>query len=593
VIPDDKIIEIRERTNIVEIIGDYVSLKRAGGNLKGVCPFHADSDPSFNVNPDRQFFHCFGCGVSGDVFTFVQKVEGIDFQESARRLADRVGVDIPERKISSVERNQQDEARRIKERRLYILETAATFWEQVLWSKTGRPGRELLAQRGVSDETARSFRLGFAPDSWQTLADYLNGKRIAASEAVECGLLKPRSSGAGHYDLFRNRLMFPIQEATGRPIAFSGRALPGNDSDAKYINSPETQEYSKGKVLFGLFQARVSLSKTREAILVEGNFDVVAMHGAGFHNTLAPMGTAFTEEQATLLRRRVDRVTVMFDGDRAGMKAASRSFPVLAKAGIAAYMAPLPSGQDPDSILREGGRDRMERILGRAQGLLDEIIRMAADASDGSVQDVARRVSSLMPYISAIRDSMERDLYRQKIASVFGVEPTMVFRHLRDAGRSTALHSTQSPEKMSLPGFPDERELLGLLLDLPTLAREIEQSGALALIRTPVLANIAKKMVHYSQHHSASIAELMDGDDQNTASVWLARRGLKKLYLQEDIGREALQEIKDAMRRREMQMQIEELDREIHDAHRKGDDAGILSLERKKTEIRREMLSPL
>jgi DNA primase len=586
-IPDEKIAEIRERANLVEIVGEYVSLKKAGTNFKGVCPFHADSDPSFNVNPSRHFFHCFGCSASGDVFSFVQRIEGIEFMEAARRLAGKYGISLPEKKMTPEARTRQDREREEKSRRLFVLETAAGYFERKLWESGGTIAREILSQRGISDDTARSFRIGFAPDGWQMLLDYLHHAGISAREAEGVGLVLPRKNGDGYYDRFRNRLVFTITDSQGHPIAFSARALPGDDTGAKYINSPETREYTKGKVLFGLHQARVALSKERHAILVEGNFDVVAMHESGFLNVLAPLGTAFTEEQATALRRRVDKVTIMFDGDRAGMAAAVRAFPVLARVGLAGYMAPLPIGQDPDSLLREKGRGVMEGILGRATGLLDEIIKMTAAASDGSAQDVSRRVTKLRPLINSVRDAMERDLYRQKVAAAFSVEPRIVFRYLRDEKVSVAPPSSE--KSMADPGHSDERELIGLLLDLPELCDEAVHAGALSLIRTPRLRELAEQLVYNSHHHSSGASALMQNAEHDAVANWLAKRGLIRLYETADAGKEALYEIKAMMEKRSMETQIAEVKKQIQLAHASGDDMMVLSLQRRRTELEREM----
>ncbi|MBN2673627.1 MAG: DNA primase [Deltaproteobacteria bacterium] len=590
-IPDEKIAEIRERADIVEIVSEYVTLKRAGTNFKGVCPFHADSDPSFNVNPSRHFFHCFGCSASGDVFNFVQRIEGIEFMDAARLLAGKYGVQLPEKPMTPEAKSKQDRAREEKERRRFILETATAFFESKLWSSEGRTAQTVLKERGISEETAKTFRLGYAPDGWQGLLDFLAKSRVSAREVEAVGLALPRKNGSGYYDRFRNRLVFTITDSHGHPIAFSARALPGEDTGAKYINSPETREYTKGKVLFGLHQARVSLSKLREAVLVEGNFDVVAMHEAGFHNVLAPLGTAFTDEQAALLRRRVDRVTIMFDGDRAGMAAAARAFPVLAKVGLAGYMAPLPAGEDPDSLIRDKGPQKMKDVLSRATGLLDQIIRMTADASDGSTQDVARRVTKLRPLINSVKDGMERDMYRQKVAAAFSVSPAIVFRYLRDeAGKRDGLSPAQRT-KLTLAGYVDERELIGLLLDVPVLCDEAVTIGAVALIRTPQLKELAEQLVFNSHHHTSAASALVADSDHDAVANWFARRGMERLFENEETGKEALYEIKANMEKRSILngSEIEEIKKQIQLAHSSGDDMMVLSLQRRKTELERMM----
>ncbi|MBW2279050.1 MAG: DNA primase [Deltaproteobacteria bacterium] len=455
-IPEAKIAEIRERADIAEVVGDYVTLKRAGVNLKGVCPFHADTDPSFNVNPDRQFFHCFGCGASGDVFSFLQRVEGLQFTETIERLAKRFGIELPQRPMDPAARSAEERARQAGRRRREILETAASFFEAQLLAPAARGARELLGERGIDEETAREFRLGYAPDSWQGLLDHLGTKRIAPRELEQVGLALPRKSGSGYYDRFRNRLVFTVTDPSGHPIAFSARALgDGEEAGAKYINSPETPEFTKGKVLYGLHQARVHLSKTREAVLVEGNFDVVSLARAGVGNVVAPLGTALTEDQTAILRRRVEQVTVMFDGDSAGRTAAARAFPVLARAGLAAYVAPLPQGEDPDSLVRRGGREAVEHLLDAKRGLLDEIIDSSAATCDGTAQNAARRIEKLGKFVGVVRSPMERDIYRQRVADAFGVEPRTVFRYMRGGPREEREPSVAAGNSGSKKGLVD------------------------------------------------------------------------------------------------------------------------------------------
>jgi len=589
VIPDAKIAEIRERADIAEVIGDYVTLKRAGANLKGVCPFHADSDPSFNVNPARQFYHCFGCGASGDVFKFLQQVEGLQFMEAVERLAGKFGVELPARPMSPEAKTAEDRARAEVKRRLYIVEEAAAFFEEQC--KTANGASAMLTARGINEEIRSEYRMGFAPDSWDALLKHLQSKRISAREAEQVGLVVPRKNSDGYYDRFRNRLVFVITNPAGHPIAFSARVMDGDDaSQAKYINSPETREYTKGKTLFGLHQARVSLSKSREAILVEGNFDVLAMAQAGFKNVVAPLGTALTKEQAAILRRRVSRVSVMFDGDLAGRKAAARAFPILAGAGLAAYVVMLPEGEDPDSLVRRKGRASIQSLLDGAKGLLDEIIRASAAASDKTAQDVARRIGKLALFLNAVTDSMERSVYRQRIAEAFGVDPQIVFRHLRYAGSLGKVEHGQvaSTSEVSDYGTAEERELLCLMLDLPELTGEVSQSGAITMMRTKNLREIADKLVMGYNEQRAPIAQILSELEGEKALEWLARRSMNKLYKDESKGRDALREITVSMRQRSLDEQIKVISDKIKEAHASVDDVKTFELMRQRTELEKE-----
>ena len=591
-VPDAKIAEIRERADIVEVIGEYVALKRAGVNYKGVCPFHADSDPSFNVNPARQFFHCFGCSVSGDVFGFLQRVDGLDFMEAVERLAARYGVELPKPQVTAAARSAEERAREAVRHRRFILEEAAAFFEAHLKTEAAAAARKMLADRAMDEGTAARYRLGYAPDAWDGLLEHLREKRISPREVEEVGLAIPRKTGSGFYDRFRNRLVFTVTDPSGHPIAFSARSLGEGDADgAKYINSPETAEYHKGGVLFGLHEARVAMSKAREAILVEGNFDVLSLARAGVENVVAPLGTALTEEHAAILRRRVERVVVLFDGDRAGRAAAARAFPILARAGLAAYYAPLPDGEDPDSLVRRSGADAIREILAKPRGLLDEIIRASAEAADGTVQDAARRIGKLRDFVDAVREPMERDLYRQRIAESFSVDPGFVCRYLRSQGGEPAapIDGAPRPKPGDEPGNPEDRDLVGLLLDLPELCEEARAVGAVGMISDPKLHQIAEELALKQKRKESLVAEMMAGASENAAVAWLARRGMQTLFADEENGKRALHEIFLKMKKRRVTAQIQELKTEIRRAHASGDDQKVLVIQRQKTELEKEI----
>ncbi|MFO8073536.1 MAG: DNA primase [Polyangia bacterium] len=588
-IPDAKIAEIRERADIVEVIGEHVALKRAGSNMKGVCPFHADTDPSFNVSPDRQFFYCFGCGASGDVFTFLQRLEGLEFLEAAERLAERYGVELPRERGTPASRSARDRKREHLRRRHGILELAAGFFEEKLAAPEGAPARELLKGRGVEMETAARFRLGYAPDSWQALLDHLGRNRVSAREAERVGLALPRKSGSGYYDRFRNRLVFTITDPAGHPIAFSARAIEDDEkAGAKYVNSPETDDYKKGDVLYGLHQARIALSKTRQAILVEGNFDVVSLSRLGFENVVAPLGTALTERQAAVLRRRADEIVIVFDGDAAGRKAAARAFPILARAGLAVYVAPLPPEEDPDSLARRGGAAAVEELLRDRRGLLDEIIDASAARSDGTAQDAARRIARLKPLLEAVRDSMERDVYRQRIAEAFRVDPRTVFRHLRGAAAVETPAGRRS-RSGDLPGRSEERELVGLLLDRPELAEPAASSGMVPMITTRSLRRIAEELVLRRRRKDSLLADLVAELDDEPASRWLAERALQVLYEDGAVARRALDEIGGRLSRHHLSRKIKDIDVEIREAHSAKQEDRALDLMRQKAEIQKEL----
>ncbi|NOT32830.1 MAG: DNA primase, partial [Candidatus Eisenbacteria bacterium] len=353
---DEWIERVRDANDIVEVIGQTVVLKRAGRNWVGVCPFHKEKSPSFSVNSERQFYHCFGCKAGGDVFRFVMETEKIGFVEAAEMLSRRAGIAIPERRPG--ERGQRTAA-------LEALEAAAVAYEQWLADpERGGAARAYLEQRGITRETQRAFRLGLAPTGWTPLIDRLRD-RISEEALLEAGLVAKREQRSGVYDRFRDRLMVPLLAPGGTVVGFGGRTL-GEDGP-KYLNSPETSIYHKGQFLYGFDVARRPAEAAGEFVLVEGYFDVIALHQAGVTHAIASSGTALTADQARAMKRVVSRVALTFDGDDAGREAMLRSLDVLMAEGLEVAILPLAAGQDPDTFVREHGSDGWGRL--RAAGL--------------------------------------------------------------------------------------------------------------------------------------------------------------------------------------------------------------------------------
>mgnify|MGYP002620767103 FL=1 len=368
--------EIKSKIRLSELIGEHVRLRRDGSGVRamGLCPFHNEKSPSFSVNDDRGFYYCFGCGAKGDALTFLQDHVGLSFREALQQLADRTGVELPQQR-GPEDRAAQQRARSAREAYQEVMGFARDLYVQTLWeTQAGAPGRAYLEERGIDRETAERFQLGMAPDSWDTLVREARARRIPSSWLERAGLAKARQGRAGgdeqdagssradggHYDLFRNRVMFPILDVSGRVLAFSGRSLDPNDR-AKYINSPETRFYVKGEQLYGLHAARAGIRQGGSAVLVEGNFDVVALHARGITRAVAPLGTALTPQQVQLLKRFAERVVLAFDADRAGRAAARRAFEVLLDERLldVRYVR-LPDGQDPDDVVRDGGAAAFE-----------------------------------------------------------------------------------------------------------------------------------------------------------------------------------------------------------------------------------------
>jgi len=430
-ISDAKIDQVREQTDIVGLISHYVSLKRSGANHMGLCPFHTEKSPSFSVNAARQFFHCFGCGVGGDVFSFLMKVEGLAFPDAVRRLAEPLGIELEERTPSP-----EEEQRQRQRERLYRVNdvTAAYFHQLLMEDSRGELARKYMKARGYGRKAAAEYQIGFSSDSWDGLKKYLEEQGLAADDVRALGLIRSGKQGRGDYDLFRGRLIFPIYDLSGRIAAFAGRVL--NDGKPKYINSPESPIYHKGQVLFGLYQARQAMRRSGEVLLVEGYFDQLALYRAGFPQVVATCGTALTLDHVRLLKRYVQRVVLLFDQDAAGRKATFKAMTVLQEEGLPAAVVELPGGEDPDSFIQGQGVEAFRCSLEKARSAMDLFIdTMLTDAGQG-IEQKARAAEQIVEQIAGLSSELEQDLYLQELAQRSGIDLEQLQRvHKQVKGR--------------------------------------------------------------------------------------------------------------------------------------------------------------
>ncbi len=539
-IADELISEIRDRTDIVALIGEYVDLKQRGQNWVGLCPFHNEKSPSFNVRRDRQFFHCFGCKESGDALAFLMRLEGLNFPQAARALAERAGIELPETNDREDEQKRRERAR--VETLHAIMEVATVFYLAQRHDRArGAPAIEELERRGVKAAAADAFRLGYAPAGWDALSTLLSQKGHSLADAETLGLVVRRREGSGYYDRFRNRLMFPISDLHGHVVAFSGRLLPPPDGrepsvqEPKYVNSPESPLYKKGELLYGLFEARVEIRRNGWAVVCEGNFDLVSLHQAGVANVVAPLGTAFTEAQARLLKRFAQRVTLMFDGDNAGRKAAQAAYPMLRKADIAARVVRLPAGEDPDGFLRRQGPEALTRLVQAASGIVEYLIDAAAEAAGGDPAERARAIQSLGPAVAAAGNPVEIELYIQRIAQRFSItDLRAVKEQLRMGARAVAKSGADSPqpaqtkvaapmEHVKLPQL--QTELLGALLDQPALFSSDLAGNLKELLTTAELRSIFSAAAAQVEEYGAlDASRLLAGLAGNAGLMWLRER---------------------------------------------------------------------
>ncbi len=470
-VPSETIQQIRERIDIVDLISTYVSLSKAGQNFKGLCPFHSEKSPSFSVNPTSQYFHCFGCQVGGDAFTFLMKQENMDFMETLRELSQRAGIPLPERTPSK----SQTESGLSRERYFHLYRLAASWYHQNLQEASGaQEARAYLDQRGIARESWATFQLGFAPEGWNGLSNWMAQQSVNLDELIHAGLVVRREKEGGQgfstYDRFRNRVVFPIADARGQVVAFGGRVMQ-DEASPKYLNSAETDQFFKSRSLYGLEKARKAATVAGRFYLVEGYFDVIALYEQGITNVVAPLGTALTADHVQILRRFVPAVMLVFDGDTAGVNAALRTLDLFVNSGIDVRVLLLPAGEDPDTYVRTNGVEAFRELESRAATLLDFVVTSVLNkAQKDSIQDRVKRADEVLAILQKTKNPLEKDEFLKVVSERLGIRqdllrkrlPTLRLRvdSLRPESRPSNL-----PPKVSLPlGKPEERDIIILLL---------------------------------------------------------------------------------------------------------------------------------
>ncbi len=437
-IPDTVLDDIRDRVDIVDVIGSYVPLKRRGKDFWGCCPFHKEKTPSFKVDPERQFFYCFGCKTHGNVFKFIEAIENVDFVGSAGILAQRCGVTIPEPEFrggNGSGKPNSKQANPNRKKQLYdCLEKIASWYHELLSTEQAGIARRYLQERGLSQDVVSQFKIGYSPDSWDAALKWGSRHDFSEEILIGAGLVVAKDDDSGskrRYDRFRGRLMFPIQDELGRVVGFSARTLNSEDKTAKYINSPETVLFRKNRLLYGLHAARHVFKEKDGALVCEGQLDVIACHRAGLEQAIAAQGTAFTENHALLLKRFADKATLAFDADTAGQKAAVATLELLYKAELNAEVVVLPEGADPDSIFKSGGAEELCKVMSQRQNALDFLLDVAAQSHDMATPvGKTAAVEFLLQIVAAQPNGISRAASCQWIARRLQIQEQAVFEAL-------------------------------------------------------------------------------------------------------------------------------------------------------------------
>ncbi len=592
-LPRHLVDEVRSRADIVSIVERTVTLRRSGRSYSGLCPFHNEKTPSFSVVPDKGIFHCFGCGESGDVFGFLMKTRGVSFFEAVKELGDAAGIVVEEREMTPQERQRLQQRADLHD----VTELTALFYTDLLLvSPDGAPGRDYLAARGITLETAQKYRLGYAPDAWDRLTGHLQAQRIPSPLALAARVVGKSERSERVYDLFRHRLMFPILDDRGRVVAFGGRLLPraadprSPDGDAraasgappktdgpKYLNSPESEIYNKSKTLYGLSWARMPVQRKDRALLVEGYFDAVSLWQAGFEEAVATCGTALTEAHLEVLKRLTRKVVALFDGDEAGLKAAAKSMELFLDAGVEARRLELGTEKDPDEFIQKRGAEAFEQLLQRTEPLVELVVRRTIQREGSSAEGRARALEALVPILRRLPETVRLQA-ASRAAGLLGMHEAVVLGRL--APSDTAPRSTpEGPRASSAapPRWVPSRELahlLWLLLHFPETVAPLLAAADPDLItdRLTVLEAIV------ALASGARLAEVIDGGQDLDLARALRAIAAKPDEYKEEQAESATRSLLARLESTRLETEILTLNARIAACETSGDKSSYLSL---------------
>ena len=579
---------VKQQTDIVKVIEGYIRLRKAGAqNYSGLCPFHKEKSPSFSVHAVRQFYHCFGCGASGDVFSFVSKIENVGFPEAVRIVAQKAGIPLPKREFASPE--QAAEAR-LRTKLLELHETAAAWFEEQLRGPEGALAREYLAGRGLDPKGIKEFRIGYAPDSFNALRDRLSG--MADQETLRAsGLFASKEQGVGNqgplYDRFRKRVVFPICNEGGRVIAFTARTLgaaaEGEKAGPKYLNSPETALYTKGQVLFNLDKAKTAIRTVGFALLVEGQMDCISVFLRGIQNVIATSGTAFTEQQVAILKRHTSNVIVNFDPDAAGANAAEKSVALLTEEGFAVKLVTLEGGLDPDRFIRERGVEAYKEAIRGARRQSDYLIERARLLFPGaSSEQKVKALNFLLPHIRRNPEKLARDQFAADAAQKLGIDSAVLREELRQA----ALKRRDRVEQKPIALTEVERVLLRALAITDPEGEAARRMAAEAVVQQPAWFEHLGAFPGLQALACRAANDPMDVVEDAAQRALLAEALLGENRLLElDEVESALQEVQE----RAIENRLRNLRAQIAEAERRGDYAELAVLTQQKLELDRAL----
>ncbi len=520
-VQEDKISEIKNTADILEIVSESVTLKKTGQNYMGLCPFHAEKTPSFSVNPQRAIFHCFGCGAGGDVISFLIRRDGLTFPEAVKTLASRYGIEIPEEKLDKKSLQMASE----REDLFKINKIAMEYFHQMLFSfSSGKDAQAYLTNRGMNGEAAKKSMLGYVPQGWDNLSQALQKNRVKSEQAIKSGLVVSKNNGH-YYDRFRNRIIFPIIDISGQVAGFGGRVM--DDSLPKYLNSPETPVYNKSRLLYGYNLSRNACRESETVHVVEGYFDLIALYCSGVENAVATLGTAISRDHIRMLSRGgVKRFVLVFDSDEAGLKAAERSIPVFQKEFINANILVLPEGHDPDSFIRSFGKESFQMASENALGVIQFLTESAIKKHGLSVEGRINIIDELSVPLVSVEDSIARSLYIRDVASRIGVDEKAVHEKISHAvvqgnanDRGFRKHEPVSIPQTQTNGHVKvlrnnrwqgmEHQVISMMLQFPEIIEECREHNVIDCFNDEELGNIGRLVLDYEGEYTDMVSSLM------------------------------------------------------------------------------------
>ena len=593
-IPQQFIEEVQAKTDIVEVIAGYIPLKKTGRNFKALCPFHGEKTPSFIISHQKQIFHCFGCGEGGDVFTFMMKYYNLTFPETLNELAQRYQITLPERQFSS-----EDQGKAEKRQKLFDAnERAANMYHEFLLNHAGgAQARDYLKKREITQEMTTRFNLGYAPAGWDFLSNKVAKSSITLTEAEDAGLLVRKERG-GFYDRFRDRILFPICELTGRVVGFGGRIL--GEGEPKYLNTPETLIFDKGRMLFGLFQHRDAIRKTRQAVVVEGNFDLLALASYGVDNVVAPLGTALTQPQIRLLKGYADEVILLFDGDEAGVKAAMRAVPLFLAEQVAAKVALLPAMHDPDTYIRAHGKEGLEKCLVNALPILEFAFEHLKDKHGVSMTGKGKILEELEPLIQASGSSpFQQSVLISEFSNKLGLDPDQIMRGFKAAARKKSrdrpggmnvVPAKGEAAKVNIQLPRKQAQLLEFLIFYPRYLKRFLEAGIEDILVENQASNILDVLQKLAaENEGIGPEQLMENLPEGPERSYVSRLLISSPYLRQNDQEELIENMAEEtlvwLVRHRFKKEIQQLSEEIRNAQQNQDQKLLEELLLRKAEL--------